>query len=111
MTITCSQVIASIGLAANFLGGFLLYKGTWAFEPEPGLDIASLSKETADYAHMEIIKRQLYGTEAKEFFTEAFIYAFRDSVRRNLGRLNLNRTGILILMVGFIFQLIALWLK
>lgn len=111
MTVTWPQAIGSLGLAVSIIGSSLLYKGTWASEPEPALDIEDLVEGTRHYADMENIRQRRFGADARSFRERKIDEALYGARRRNVKRLNLNRIGFFLLMVGFVLQLIALWLK
>jgi hypothetical protein len=105
-----SLVTSSLGLLVNIVGSAFLYKGTWGFEPEPTLSISELSEAVSQYATMQMIQKNIApGREASEFHNSTVNDALLGPKRRNEKRQLLNRIGFILLMVGFVFQLVALW--
>lgn len=105
------QVLNSVGLAFGALGGVLMFLGTWAEEPEPGLSATELIKTTAEWNDVATLAMTFPSPEAAcEYRAEQIDDALHSAGHRNQRRRKLNRFGLGLLITGFVLQLVATWL-
>lgn len=109
--IQCATILNSLGLATVFFGSILLYRGTWAYEPTPSMDVDETAKSAHNFAGMVAIQNNLSPSETSDYVGKTINEALCGATVRNRRREGLNRNGLRLLILGFFLQFSALWVN